>query len=260
MKCPYCVSTIDDEAVVCPQCTRELFVVKPLLEKIAALEETLKGLQTQVGDPAGVGLPAAPLALAAEARPSPAARIGEAALLWLTPLVLLLVAHAMITVVYDLNNVVLRLVSLLLPLPFAYVLTSRRDRAIGPWLAVAFLVALLAVLGMSGITAWVDHTGIWPADRREWKEFIEYAASVGFSSITGMVLGRMAWRRQAARSAVEVRGLALRIAHLLNTGQQSAEKLQGTVKRLNELGASLTAAATSLASAYMGLQSSLGGG
>ena len=32
MQCPYCTSDINDAAVVCPVCTRDLYLIKPLLE------------------------------------------------------------------------------------------------------------------------------------------------------------------------------------------------------------------------------------
>ena len=34
MRCPYCVSDIADEALACPNCTRDLYLFKPLLERI----------------------------------------------------------------------------------------------------------------------------------------------------------------------------------------------------------------------------------
>lgn len=258
MKCPYCTSEIDESAIVCPMCSRDLFLVRKLQARIGELEATVSALEVRVGRGEAADIPAP--AIPQPPEPRPAARVLEAAALWLAPLSLLLVAHALITIAYDLNNILLRIVSLLLPLPFAYALTSRRDRPVAPWLAVAFASALVAVLGMSAITAWVDHVPVLPQDRREWKEFIEYAASVGFSAVAGLILGRMAWQRQqAARATVEMQGIVLRIAQLLNSGQQSVEKVQGTVKKLNDLGGSLTAAAASAASAYMGLQGFLGG-
>ena len=42
MQCPYCTSEINDAAVVCPVCTRDLYLIKPLLDKIAGLEEKIE--------------------------------------------------------------------------------------------------------------------------------------------------------------------------------------------------------------------------
>ena len=41
MRCPYCAEEVKDEAVVCKHCHSELFVVRPLLEKVNALSARL---------------------------------------------------------------------------------------------------------------------------------------------------------------------------------------------------------------------------
>jgi hypothetical protein len=46
MKCPYCLSLVEDEAVVCKVCTRDLYLFKPLSEKIRQLEEQLHAQQS----------------------------------------------------------------------------------------------------------------------------------------------------------------------------------------------------------------------
>lgn len=259
MKCPYCTSEIADAALACPHCTRDLYLIKPLQEKVAALEKRLQELEAGAAGPAAA-VPAAAPEPAAEPPLTAAQSAAELLLLWGLPLALLLLAHILITVVYDANTLWLRVVSLLIPLPFGLALMGRRWRHFGLWSAAAFAMAACAVLGMSWITGLVDHTPVLPQDKREWKEFIEYAASVGFSFMTGMVFGRMRWqRRQAALDIEKARGLVVKIARMVVTGQESAEKIQGTVKKLNELGGSLAAAGTTVAAAYTGLQGFFGG-
>ena len=44
MKCPYCLSEVDSEAYVCKICTKDLYLFKPLMEKVSSLEEKLNNV------------------------------------------------------------------------------------------------------------------------------------------------------------------------------------------------------------------------
>ena len=49
MRCPYCISEIDDLALACPHCARDLYLFKPLLEKITQLEKAVAaGAETRI--------------------------------------------------------------------------------------------------------------------------------------------------------------------------------------------------------------------
>ena len=120
MHCPYCISDINDEAVVCPVCRRDLYLFKPLLARIEALEKQVAaqdGVATELRrapDRADTGEDVSTL----EDEPAVFPGIAEWLSYWLTPLALLLLAHGLIVIVYDLNTIYLRVVSLLIPLPF----------------------------------------------------------------------------------------------------------------------------------------------
>jgi hypothetical protein len=253
VQCPYCISEVSDQALACPHCTRDLYLIKPLLEKIEALEQ-------QVQELAGNAQAAAPaIDTPAALQPVPFGTRADWLLLWLAPLLLLLAAHGVITVIYDLNTLYLRLVSLLIPLPFAFLL-MRRQRSFPFWLGAGFTMAVLAVLGMSGVISLVDHTPLWPQDAREWREFAEYAASIGFSYTTGMVLGRMLRQKLEAVSPAAAKGLTVKVVTLLSTSKKRADQLQATVKKVQEVRGTLTALTTAGLSAYTGLQGFFGRG
>lgn len=256
MKCPYCTSDVSDEAKACPHCARDLYLIRQLLEKVAVLEAQVKALTVETvkagAEPACV-LPE-PAATASNAEAGAAGKMRDWALYLGLPLALLLAAHGLITVVYDLNNLYLRLASLLIPLPFGFLLMLRGRHAFGVALFAAFGMALLAVFGMSGVTAAVDRVPLMPQSMREWREFIEYAASVGLSYVTGMVLGEMLRHHIWTEREEAVRSLARKVARLVSSGQQNVDKIESMAKKLNDLGGSLTAAATTAASVYMGLQ------
>lgn len=256
MQCPYCTSEISDNALACPFCARDLYLFKPLLQKITALEAQveallpLKALSERVARLEGSGgLPAE-----CNARSEPTPRSGYViwATYWLAPLLILLLAHFMITVAYDLNTIYLRITSLLIPFTFAFYLMRER-RHFGRWFAAAFALGGVAAWGMSAVIALVDQMSVMPQDAREWREFIEYAASMGLAYLSGMILGAHLRNRkeQAERQANE---LTVKLARLINSGSQNAEKLNATIGKLRELSNSLTVAVTSAAAAYAGLK------
>lgn len=241
--------------LACPHCTRDLYLIKPLLEKIEALERQLQELAgsteaaAEADNAAAIDMPP----------PVPYGTRADWVLLWLAPLLLLLAAHATITVIFDLSTLYLRLVSLLIPLPFALLL-MRRERLFPFWLAAGFALAVLAVLGMSGVISLVDRVPVLPQDAREWREFAEYAASIGFSYATGLVLGRMRRQRQDAVAPEAARGLTVKVVNLLSTGKLRAGQLQATVKKVQEVRGTLTALSTAALSVYTGLQGFFGRG
>jgi len=261
MKCPYCTSEVADETLACQHCTRDLHLIKALWQRIAELEQKVRDLEQRgVAVPTEeASVPTAKPVAAIEQTPSLLQRVAEIALLWLAPLLLLLIAHELITIVYDASTLWLRVVSLVIPLPFGLILMSRRHCHFGVWIVAAFVMAALAVLGMSTITSLTDATPILPQDLHEWREFVEYAASVGFSYLTGMVLGRMLWRRRQLQfTAEQAHGLALKLVGLLSKGHENAEKVNASIQKLKDLGSSLTAAATTATAVYTGLQGFIG--
>ncbi|HTJ97287.1 MAG TPA: hypothetical protein VL381_07440 [Rhodocyclaceae bacterium] len=253
MQCPYCISEINDAALACPHCAHDIYLYKPLLEKIAGLEAQLEAhpdvvpLRERVAE-----LEAQLLAIPPERRQDNRSKLGLVLRLWLPPLLLLLLAHVMMTIVYDVNTLYLRIASILIPLPFGFALMRGGAAHFGRWFAAAFGLAVIAVLGMSGIISIVDHTPILPHGMQEWREFIEYAGSIGFSFATGMLLGETIYNRTHGG------GLAMRIAKAATQGKDSAEKVQAIAKKLNDIGGTLTAVATTAISIYTGLKGFFG--
>jgi hypothetical protein len=175
------------------------------------------------------------------------------------PLCVLLISHALITIVYDFELIYLRVISILVPLPFAYHLFQKKKRLILPWVAGTILLACSAVIGMSAITAYVDHTPIMPKNPIEWSEFFEYSASISFSFFTGMLLGTLSFmrrmrtfRKQATNAWVQalVSGFA--------DGKLSPEALQKIMHKVNEFGGTAVALGTTAISIYAGLKGVLG--
>lgn len=253
MQCPYCVSQISDEALACPHCTRDLYLYKPLLEKISRLEAQLAdhpeiaALTTRVAELEGQ-LASIPPERRQDERPLP----GLITRYWVAPLLLLLGAHALMTLVYDVNTLYLRIASILIPLAFGFFLMRGGPARFGAWLAAGFALAGAGVLGMSWVISLVDHTPVLPGNLLELREFVEYAGSIGFAYATGLLLGKNRLKRTTDS------GLALRIVRAASKGKDSAEKVEALAKKLNDIGGTLTAIGTTAISIYTGLKDFMG--
>lgn len=262
MKCPYCLSEVADAALACPHCTKDLYLFKPMMQRVAELEAELSGEERE-------SLLERIERLEAELanRPQPGAqddRVGMlrsagAVLTFLVlPLVLLLVGHGLITIVYDTKLIYLRLISIAIPAAFGYALMSSRKRRLLPWFLMAAALAIASVFGMSYMTHWVDGTPVMPANLFEWREFIEYGVSIAASFLSGMILGRTVYVRHA-RIVKPKTGGAGAVRH----GKTEAERLSAAgamdlMKTLEEHIGTVTALGSSVLSAYTGLKGFLG--
>ena len=278
MRCPYCTTEISQEAVVCPQCTRDLYLFKPLLEKIDRLETSIAEqakslatayevriatleatLATQKGVPiAGAQLianphPAAP-SDSPPAVPEPPPRGYPASvLLALVPvLVLLVAAHGLLLIVFDLKPLYLRIASILIPLPFGFALLVWYPKRLWMSTLAGFAMATVAVYLMVLATARIDHVPVLPQDAREVREFIEYVASIGLAFLTGLLLGK--WRYWIRRFAPRPSRLAVLLAQLFARNEEGEFGIERMAKRIQKLQAAVTPAATAAASLYAGVK------
>ena len=125
MECVYCLSPVDDKATVCKVCTRDVYLFRPLLARVQELEAQLAEqdpttLQARIDELESLLI--AERARSAKEEIKLWRSMADLAQFILIPLTLLLLAHALIVVVYDLNMLYLRIASVVLPLPFAFYL------------------------------------------------------------------------------------------------------------------------------------------
>ena len=111
---------------------------------------------------------------------------------------------------------------------------------------------------MSWITSLVDHSPIWPQNIFEWKEVLEYSASIAFSFLTGMLLGGVAY---ASKQRPSKAGL---LTSLLNVSANSKQGISivgvhDSMKTLQEYGGTVVALGTTAVSIYTGLKGIIGG-
>ncbi|HVI50620.1 MAG TPA: zinc ribbon domain-containing protein [Candidatus Sulfotelmatobacter sp.] len=243
MNCPFCDEEIKDKALVCKHCGRDLSLLRPVLDRflemenrLASLEEALHTLGAHV-DSVKSGQ-AAPL--------SPKTR-GRSLLPHLPPavaIILLIASHWLIIGILDINPWVLRLVSILLPLPFGWF----HARSVAATLAAAAVIATVSIYGMLVSTSLIDHVPVLPQTPRDWLEIAEYAASIGLSYLTGSLLG--GWMKSRRASAQDETSLVYEIAAVLasksapkgETRAKSKLRIEIIVNYLNIFAVLLTAA------------------
>ena len=115
------------------------------------------------------------------------------------PVVVLVILHHLIVNALDLSTVYLRLVSFLVPLPFGLLFHRQVRGAPVVALAVAAVIGIVAVAAMTISEGVNSGRPILPATPFEWRETIEYVASITLSFFAGYLLARLfvaqPWRK-----------------------------------------------------------------
>jgi hypothetical protein len=173
----------------------------------------------------------------------------------LVPMLLLLAAHFAIVIMYDLKPLYLRIATLLVPLPFGFALYVWHPRRFALSAFIAAVIAVITVLGMSAITGKADNTPVLPQDLRETREMIEFAASIAFAFVTGMLIGR--WRYHRIQTKRQPSRLVVFLAQLLTTDADGQLGIQKMTARITKLVAALTPAITAGISVYTGIKTFL---
>lgn len=182
MECPFCTETIRDESLVCKHCTRDLTLVRPVIFEIQEMIAELDELQRQ--------LDRARTRLAMVETPGRFLLV-HAATFVLLPAVILVAAHFLITVALDVPPIYLRIVSVLIPLPFGFALAFLKNIGFRGAVAFGVATAALGIPGMLAVTAYVDGVDVLPSNWREWREVLEYGTSIALAFGAGNILATL---------------------------------------------------------------------
>jgi len=254
MECPFCVETIRDEALACKHCSRDLRVIRPVMleiqDTVLELEKVRKALDRG-------------RARLERLKHPWRAYLTYSILYVVIPVILLVIAHVLVTIVFNVPPLFLRLASVIIPVPFGFLAFVVSRLELRGAFALGVSTATIAVALMLVITGLNDAVPIIPASRGEWREVTEYVASVCLAFVTGNILSALIFRILPGTLASGERPnpAAFKVARLL--GQHvGEEQLRRRARLMQDLmrtaGPLAGVAATAVGSIYAGLKGVIG--
>jgi len=217
---------------VCRYCGRDVGQSAELIEDAKSLRDEIKALRADMTElRAQSGLKQGRAVLSERHGAAPARAVAEElAIYGLAPIALLLLAHFLIVLIWDLPTINLRIVSILLPVPFGFALVWREHRTVTHAVVFGIIIGALAVAGMLTAVALHDHVPILPADAQELKEDLQYITSVTLAFITGGLLATLLRSTALAKASNYSSKLAQTLAGLFVSYREERRKSKASRK------------------------------
>jgi hypothetical protein len=159
-------------------CHRDLFLIRPLMEKLEVANKRLETLDAE-----------------GNAQVQGRRRYPQSVLPWLSPLsalslmfIALVMAHFIIIIEYNWPLYILRIVSILVPMTFGFFCLEVLNRTLLFEFGYGLAVAAASLLCMAAVVGRLDNVPVLPRTSYEWREFIEYGLSIAFGFFTGVII------------------------------------------------------------------------
>jgi hypothetical protein len=258
------VEDINDAAIVCPYCRHDLAPSKILIEDNKALQDEIEKLQSELIELRAFKARVESDAKAVERRKAAPARVlvDELVIYGLLPVALLLLAHLLIIVLWDQPTLYLRIVSIVLPMPFGFALIWRERRNLLWTVVFGAAVSFLAIAGMLAVMHLNYQDAIVPASRQELIEDLQYFTSIALAYITGGLLAVM-MRSTPTLPTAQPALLVSRLAPLLGSKRRKIGKrnrmdvseILARAQSIQKVITGIMATATTAGSIYTGINS-----
>ena len=183
MKCPFCTEPVEDEAVVCKTCRRDITIPKPVMEANRALETKVAALEAEVAELR------ARLAWYRDSVRASTGHLARLVLLYVVPPVaLFIVARYVLLIRFDFDVFALRIVTTVVSIVAGLLFQLRERPSLSTVPVFALLVAIASVLGMATVDHLASGDSILPANRFEWIQNGEFVGNIFFAFVMGGVL------------------------------------------------------------------------
>jgi hypothetical protein len=246
------------EAVRCPHCQSDVSGVRLLLQRIQLLEERITdilGRIEKVEDSSRTKPFDCPLETpkisVASVRNSNSTHSAWLLISMATACTTIVFSHWLLLFVFNANAIALRVLTIFLPIIFGSLAAYLSREKFVPLVTSGFLVGVVSVTGMLGVTAWLDGVEWLPTSHRDQKEALEYVLAIWFGFSTGyFVLRALNATRSLQGSGNHTSGNA----HRLLAGDSSQRK--AIFEKIEGLFSTLTAMGSAGAALYTGLKTS----